>query len=514
MGRIFERGIFRRNRSTAPEVSIAPTSPRPHWLDLRSLQFQLSLSLATLIALGLSGAALWTTYKVQQILIDSHKDSIVDIGDRIAEDVKLYEQMEMMPLEESLQRALENRASQKLLLWVQQENGTLIAAAPHASDAVWARLNSPHTLAAMFENALPPRIFSLKDQDFVACNSPLRVGTQFKGDLFIAQDITEDQQRFEAVVHTQVATTLSAILLMTLGMIYYLSRSLKPLQDICRMTQNICAEDLEQSQLPIQRAPTEIQQLADMFNLMISRLSGSWKQEQRASARQRQFVSNVSHELRTPLTVVRGYLQSTLRRGDNLSAGQREALSIAATEADHTIQVLQDLLDLARADDGYIPYRMDYVILNDLVQQVLNRVKKVKPRPLLLEASDDLITAYTDESRLKQVLVNLVDNALKYSPDPEPVTVKLSQSENQAIIEVSDRGSGIPPDLQRRIFERFYRIDEARTRSGGTGLGLSIVKTFVEGMQGQVFLTSTVGKGSTFTVQLPRLSKHDPQGTG
>jgi signal transduction histidine kinase len=481
------------------------------WIDPRSLQFQLGVTLATLIAMGLSSVALWTSWRVQQILIESHKATIVGIGERITQDVTLYE--EMMPIEEALETTLENRSSPKLLLWVQSSEGKLFAASPQEYDVAWKQLNSPRSMAAIFNDALPPRIFRVHDRDFVACESPLTVDASFSGELFIAQDITEDQEKFKAVVRAQLATTISAIILMTLIMVFYLNRSLQPLKDICRITQRISAEDLERSPIDIQSAPTEIQLLADRFNMMLGRLSVSWKKEQHASSRQRQFVSNVSHELRTPLTVVRGYLQSTLRRGTNLSEAQREALSIAAEEAEHTIQVLQDLLDLARADDGYIPYRMEHVIVNDLIKKVVDRVQKtqeeqrpsLEQHPIEMEFETDLITAYADETRLQQVLVNLIDNAIKYSAPPAAVSVRAKRTDDHVVIEVTDRGSGIPQDLHDRIFERFYRVDEARTRSGGTGLGLSIVKTFVEGMNGSVTLKSEEHQGSTFTLTFPQM---------
>lgn len=461
--------------------------------------------MATLIAMGLSCVALWTTWKVQQILIDSHKKGIEGIGAQITNDVFLYD--EMMPIQKSVQKALTNRASRTLLLWVQEPDGTLVAAAPNQADIAWKHLNSPKNMAAIFNDALPPRIFRVRGRDFVACNSPLRVGDKFDGNLFIAQDITDDQRRFESVVRIQLATTISAIIVLTLSVAYYLNRTLRPLHEICRISKQISAEDLEQAQFTIHQAPTEIQQLADTFNMMLHRLSITWKKEQQSNERQRQFVSNVSHELRTPLTVVKGYIQSTLRRGENLSAVQREALDIASTEAEYTVQVLQDLLDLARADDGCIPYRMNHIILNDLVEKAAQNVHQLTNRPIHVEAETDLISAYVDETRLQQVLTNLIDNAVKYSDPPEPVIVRLSQSDESAFIEICDRGPGIAPELQDRIFERFYRVDEARTRSGGTGLGLSIVKTFVEGMNGQVSIQSDVDKGSIFTVELPLMPK-------
>lgn len=473
------------------------------WIDPQSLQVQLTITIASFIAIGMSSVALWTTWKVQQIMIDSHKQDVVGISEQILNDIMLYE--EMMPRQDSIQKALDNRASRKLLLWVQQPNGKLVAASPEILDYTWKRIQPPASLATLFQNAVPPKIFKVQDRDFVACNSPLKISNQSLGELYIAQDITEDQQRFEAVVRMQLASTAIGITLMAIAVALYLRRSLRPLHEICQTTHTLSAEDLGQTTLIIPQAPTEIQQLTDTFNRMLARLSKAWVQQQNYSDRQREFVSNVSHELRTPLTVVRGYLQSTLRRGKNLTEAQCEALAIAANEAEHTIQVLQDLLDLARADDGHIPFRMEHLILNDIAQKVIETVQRVKDHPITLEAATDLISVYADETRLQQVLVNLIENAINHSEATDEVVVRLDQTEEYSIVRVIDQGIGIAPEHKDRVFDRFYRVDEARTRVGGTGLGLSIVKTFVEGMGGEVSLESEVGEGSTFTVSLPTM---------
>ncbi|NEQ82373.1 MAG: HAMP domain-containing histidine kinase, partial [Moorea sp. SIO2I5] len=219
---------------------------------------------------------------------------------------------------------------------------------------------------------------------------------------------------------------------------------------------------------------------------------------------QRQFVSNVSHELRTPLTLVSGYVQSTLRRGANLSPPQREALEIASSEADRTVQMLQDLLDLARADSGHIHFNLETFVLDDLVQEVAEMARQYSKRVIKVESNKPGIWVKADINRLKQVLLNLIDNAVKYSSVDKPVTVKLTQVDGRGRIEVCDRGIGIPLKQQARIFDRFYRVDETRTRStGGAGLGLSIVRTLVEGMGGSVKVRSQLNQGSIFTVCLP-----------
>lgn len=474
-------------------------------IDPNSLKFRLTVSISGLIALGLTSVALWTSWKMQKILISSHKQSIVDIADRIADDVVLYRQMDdMFSVQESIQKAINNRSGRNLLLWVNDPQRSLVATSANLAGPAWQRFDSPSTLATVFRDSRLPKVYHIQNRDFVACHSALMVSNQRLGTLFVAQDITEDQRKFVASVQTLAIASSVAIVLITLTLAWYVHRSLRPLCQMGVMTKAISPDDLGGKTVKIQNAPSEIQKLAETFNLMLSRLSDAWLEEQQATERQRQFVSNVSHELRTPLSIVRGYLQSIQRRGDNLTEIQQEALEISTAEADLTIRLLEDLLCLARADDGYMPYHLEPLILNDVAAEVVSMAERFNHRQIILEAESSLIPIFADADRLQQVLVNLVENAIKYSDPIEPVIVTLKQVEELAMIQVCDCGDGISLKHQSRIFERFYRLDEARARStGGSGLGLSLVKTFTEGMGGDVSVLSQAGEGSTFTVTLP-----------
>ena len=261
-------------------------------------------------------------------------------------------------------------------------------------------------------------------------------------------------------------------------------------------TKDISPETLGKVQIELENAPSEVKELAQTLQTTLTDLSHAWED-------QRQLVSNVSHELRTPLTVVSGYLQSTLRRGNNLTDIQREALETASSEAERTIQLLQDLLDLARAENGRMYFHLETVVLNELLTEIEGMVDEY-PTPVKISLPDQLVKIKGDKNRLKQVFLNLVDNAVKYSHSSEPILLKLSQEKQQANIQVCDRGVGIPLTHQTRIFERFYRVDEARSRNiGGTGLGLSIVKTLVEGMEGTIKVISQPNQGTTFTILFP-----------
>jgi signal transduction histidine kinase len=467
----------------------------------RSLQFALTLRMAALITLGLGTVTLWACWKTQDILIMSHKQSLEQTAKRVEEDIKLYR--EMMTFPESMKKALKNRSSDRLWIGIQRPDQSLLIADLMAEPKMKWDLSVFEELVQNLSVKDLPKVHHLKGRDFVACAGPLVIRQTPLGTLYLAQDITEDQNQFYRLIQNLVCANLLALVLL-IGLIAYETRRLLlPLSKVSQMTQAISVEDLDNKRLEIAHAPREVQELAETFNRLLNRLSEAWRQQRTAAEQQRQFVSNVSHELRTPLSIVRGYLDSVLRRGQNLTEAQEEALRIASSEADHTIRVLQDLLDLARADDGYMPYHPDLFVLNDIAIDVVKLAGQVSQREIHLEEGE-LVPVYADAGRLKQVLVNLVENAIKYSSPDTPVLVKLEQRHQRAIIQVCDQGPGIPLKHQARIFERFYRIDEARNRSsGGTGLGLALVKTFVEGMGGTITVQSSPGDGSIFTVSLP-----------
>jgi signal transduction histidine kinase len=472
----------------------------------RSLQLTLTLRLAALITMGLSAVTLWACWKTQDILIASHKQSLEQTAKRVEEDIKLYREMLNFP--ESMKKALKNRSSDRLWIGIKRPDRSMLIADLLAEPKMKWDLSVFERLVQDLSQKGLPRVHHLQGRDFVACAGPLTVNRTPLGTLYLAQDITEDQTRFYQLIQNLVFANLLALILLIALVAYEAQRMLLPLSKVSQMTQAISAEDLGEKRIEIPNAPLEIQKLVDTFNRLLNRLSEAWQQQRTTDEQQRQFVSNVSHELRTPLTIVRGYLESVLRRGQNLTESQQEALSIASTEADHTIRVLQDLLDLARADDGYMPYNPDLLVLNDIATDVAKLAGQVSHRDIIIEDCE-LVPVYADAHRLKQVLVNLVENAVKYSTADTPVLIKLEQRHQRAILQVCDRGPGIPLKHQSRIFERFYRMDEARNRSsGGTGLGLALVKTFVEGMGGTVVVQSMPGDGSIFTVSLPIAPPH------
>ena len=461
-------------------------------IDPFSLRVRLTIGIAVFSALGLGSLSIWTSWKMQQILINSHKHHIEQIADRLPRDVQIYSEM-MSPMQ-GLQKSVDNLINTDTFIWIKNPENQIIAKSNN-----WNQLsqNAASELMSLTEMSVKPQITQVQQRHFVLCGGSLPVKGKVLGKLFVVQDVTREQTMYLAMVQSLGIASTLAIIVISLAIAFYIKRSLQPLRQLSQMTEVISAADLPEAQLSVERAPSEVKELAQTFNMMLSRLSQSWEQE-------RQFVSNVSHELRTPLTIVHGYLQSVLRRQNNLTPTQLEALETAALEAEHTIRLLQDLLDLARADSGYLHFSMEPCVLNDLVVEVVGMAQKYSDRQIIIESTNHTVEVKADYNRLKQVLLNLIDNAVKYSEPDSPVIVKLHQQREEAIIQVCDRGYGIPLKHQSRIFERFYRVDETRTRStGGSGLGLSIVKTLLESMGGSVTVRSRLGEVSVFTISLP-----------
>ncbi|KRN97307.1 two-component sensor histidine kinase [Furfurilactobacillus siliginis] len=235
-------------------------------------------------------------------------------------------------------------------------------------------------------------------------------------------------------------------------------------------------------------------------------------EQQKEDADRKQFVSNVSHELRTPLTSVRSYIDALV---DGAWQDQKVApgfLKVAQDETERMIRMVNDLLALSRMDSGTTKLDMETVNLNELFNYILNRfdmMLKTDEHPAKYYQIERDFTGKDlwveiDTDRFTQVVDNLMNNAIKYSPDGGTITCRLLETHNQVIMSISDEGLGIPRKDLTHIFDRFYRVDKARARAqGGTGLGLAISKEVIQMLGGRIWVDSTEGKGSTFYISLP-----------
>jgi heavy metal sensor kinase len=276
------------------------------------------------------------------------------------------------------------------------------------------------------------------------------------------------------------------------------THSLAPLNWMAEQAREITGSNLSR-RLEIGHAAEELAVLAASFNELLARLDQSFEA-------MRRFVADASHELRTPIAVIRGEADVALSH-DRGAAEYRESLAIVLDESRRLSRLVDDLLNLARADAGRVKLDVHEFYFNELLAECCRSMQT------LAAASDITLECRSagdvqfrgDEALLRRLVINLLDNAIRYTPPGGKVSAKLEADPAAARVVISDTGAGIPPEAAPHVFERFYRADKARSRQdGGFGLGLSIVKWIAEAHNGTVELTANPAPGTTFTVTLPR----------
>ncbi|MGA6827678.1 sensor histidine kinase [Nitrospira sp. NS4] len=315
----------------------------------------------------------------------------------------------------------------------------------------------------------------------------VQVGTSMKS-------IEDTLQRLLLVL----LVTMPIALAVSLASGWFLAgRALRPVDAITLAAQRIAAGDLSQ-RLTVSTSPDEIGRLAHTFNDMIGRLDASFRQI-------RQFSSDASHELRTPLTVMKGETELVLRRPRPL-ADYQSVLESNLEEIDRMTHIVDELLFLSRADMGEVRMEALPVELESLVEDIHRQATLLGQDRQIDVVLGTMMPAAVqgDELRLRELLLNLVENAIKYSHPGGKVEISLITEGAQAKLSVTDQGIGIAPEDQRRIFNRFFRTDAARGHTKkGTGLGLAICTWIAESHKGRIDVTSQPGLGSTFAVTLP-----------
>ncbi len=312
-----------------------------------------------------------------------------------------------------------------------------------------------------------------------------------------AQDVTAAIDQLRLLVALAIPLTL---LLAVAGGIFLAGRALDPIDRITRAAEHLGAEDLSR-RLSFAATDDEVGRLAATFDRMLDRLD-------RAFQRQRTFTADASHELRTPLALLIGQADLALERS-RTTAEYRRAVRSMRDDAQAMQRLLGDLLTLARADAHQEDLACEPLDLRDLAHEVVTALEPLaRSRTSTLRLGDvESVVVSGDQTRLAQLLVNLVENGLKYTPAGGVVSISVQQHDGQAFLTVTDTGVGIPAEHLPHLFERFYRVDNARSRAeGGAGLGLAISQWIVEAHGGTISVTSEPGQGTTFTVTLPILN--------
>jgi two-component system OmpR family sensor kinase len=349
---------------------------------------------------------------------------------------------------------------------------------------------------------------------------PLHNGS---GSVMVAQSLHDMSRTLQRLVGVQAAAGLILLVLLAGVGTYVVRRSLRGLEDVEHTAVAIAGGDLSQ-RVPQRDPRTEVGRLSLALNQMLGQIETAFAQRtsselaarrsedtarrseeaaRQSEDRMRRFVADASHELRTPLTSIRGFAELARQRGD---LTEPDTMRRIEDEAKRMGLLVDDLLLLARLDQQR-PLRLESVDLLPIAADALHNAQAVQPErniSLRILPDSEAPVVQGDEARLRQVLGNLVSNALHHTPLDAPITVSAGTRDGEAILEVSDTGPGLTDELKARVFERFYRADSARTRStGGSGLGLSIVAALVAAHHGRVTVTDNSPTGAIFTIHLP-----------
>jgi two-component system OmpR family sensor kinase len=290
------------------------------------------------------------------------------------------------------------------------------------------------------------------------------------------------------------------VLLAGYGGYFLAPRSLAPVAEMGKQAERIGAANLHE-RLEVRNANDELGGLTRTFNELLDRLDRSFE-------RQRRFISDASHELRTPVSILRGEAEVALSQLSRSPEEYRESLAVLHEEAQRLARIVEDLFTLTRADAGEYPLTQSDFYLDELAAdcvratRALAQAKSIK----LAAVTPEEMPMHGDEDLLRRMILNLLDNAIKYTPAGGNVSVRCGSVPDGYELSVTDSGPGIPVEMQSRVFERFFRADRARSRSGadgGAGLGLSIARWIAEAHLGRIDLVRSDATGSTFTASIP-----------
>jgi heavy metal sensor kinase len=303
--------------------------------------------------------------------------------------------------------------------------------------------------------------------------------------------------RFVLIIAGVIVVVMAGI-----GGLFLASRVLRPVEQITKTAQEIGEGDLSR-RIDV-KTNDELGKLASTLNDMIGRLEEAFN-------RQRQFTADASHELRTPLAIMQAEATLALSK-ERTEDDYRKSLETISQESSYMSSVIGKLLFLARSDAGKEQLNFENVDIKNLIVELSTNIEALaqdKGIKFTVDAQESLIVN-GDKVKLRQLFINILENAIRYTPNDGNISVSAVKKDGNALVAISDTGIGIPPEHLPHIFERFYRVDKARSRAeGGVGLGLAIAKYIAESHGGKIELESQVGKGTTFRITIP-LKKNEP----
>jgi len=314
--------------------------------------------------------------------------------------------------------------------------------------------------------------------------------------LQVGQSTEDREQVLERFREIVASVVIPVVVLGFVAGAFLASRALRPIRQIIQTVRAIQAGAMD-ARVPTRQTGDELDELGTLFNGMLERISALIQGMRGA-------LDNVAHDLRTPMSRIRGAAEMALRSGGEPDT-YREALADCVEESDRLLTMLNTFMDISEAEIGALRLNLEAVNISPLLDDVVDLYQYVaeEKKIALSTAAPPELWLRADRNRLRQVLANLLDNAIKYTPAGGRVEIRASQQQRAVVISVKDTGIGMPPDELPKIWDRLYRADQSRSQRG-LGLGLSLVRAVVQAHGGDVEASSAIGVGSTFTIRLPR----------
>jgi two-component system OmpR family sensor kinase len=461
-----------------------------------TVRARLTLWYVSLLAAILLGVLVMTYVLLARALYERIDDSLQVIIQIVATSLS-NDLAEGQSVEDAARSTSTELASRSYLVAIYDGGGRLLGEAGREDDIV-----IPLPPADMIPAGATPALLTIVEADDLDDRHRLALrrvtvppGVEYV--VVVGSSLEPTDEELESLRGILTYVVPLSLVIAGLGGWFLARRSLSPVVAMADRARQIGVGSLS-ARLPVANPRDELGKLASTFNELLSRLEASVEQ-------QRQFMADASHELRTPVNIARTAASVTLQQPTRSEAEYRETLDIIEQETIRLSRIVDDLFTLTRADAGTYPVRKTPMYLDELVDDVV-RAERVVAATRNVEIVAECIhpASYTgDEDLIRRLVINVLDNAIRYSPPGGSVRVALDRSGDTYSISVSDQGPGIPAEAQARIFERFYRVDAARTRDGGAGLGLALARWIAHAHDGDIGLAASSRVGSTFVITLP-----------
>lgn len=462
---------------------------------LKSIRFRLAVTYAATLVLILILLAASLQFVIVRNLTTEIDDNIAARADKVAERLEQQRDAQFPSILQSLIDAdpVDEYSVAPVFVKVLDLRGEVLIRSRNLQSERLAI--SDETLKRVNKGEAVLETLTLEQGESVRIYSrPLTFGGQIIGIVQVGKSLREVDAVAGNLRRILLVGGLLAVALAGAGGYLLAWRGLAAVDRVVKAAEEIEAQHLDRF-LRLKDQPTEVQHLADTFDAMLERLHRSFEQ-------QRQFTADVSHELRTPLTIIQGNLDVALL-DERQDPALRNTLMRVRNEATRLTRLVTNLLLLARSDAGQTP-DLRPVDLDIVLLEVLRQAQSLSQDVQIRLGKEDQITLLGDPDQLKQLILNLVDNALKFTPAGGRVTLSLERDGDFAKVTVSDTGVGIPEEDLPHIFDRYYRASkDSLARRGGVGLGLAIASQIAEAHGGRITVRSTVGVGSSFEVWLP-----------